>query len=126
MVDSINLADITKLEEDGDDNAWVSTETTSSPPESSMTTSVGTGTSDQVAVNGQRIKDVDTNLPTAVALLQEAGAPYTIPTAPPSNRGLLASDSTLSASLNVTPTCTLSSRLWKATANSWQEAIPLR
>lgn len=103
MVDSINLADITKLEEDGDDNAWVSTETTSSPPESSMTTSVGTGTSDQVAVNGQRIKDVDTNLPTAVALLQEAGAPYTIPTAPPSNRGLLASDSTLSASLNVTP-----------------------
>ena len=100
MVDSINLTDIANLEEDDDDNAWVGTEMTPSPPESSMTTSVGTGTSDQVAINGQRINDVDTNLPTAVALLQEAGAPYTIPMAPPSNQGLLASDSTLSASLN--------------------------
>ena len=71
------------------------------PPGLSLMTSVGA--SDQVVIGGHPNKDDDTNIPTDLTLLQEVGAFYTVPMAPPSDRGLLASASTLTVSVNAAP-----------------------
>ena len=87
---SIDPEDVDSLRDD------FNADRATSPPGSSLT-------SDQVVVGGHLNNDVDTNLPTAVTLLQEAGTFYTVPMAPPSDRGLLASASTLTVSLNSAP-----------------------
>ena len=81
--------------------ADASADRATSPPGSFLTASVGA--SDQVVVDEHPNQDDDTNLSTAVTLLQEDGTFYTVPMAPPSDRGLLASASTLTVSLNSAP-----------------------
>jgi len=96
---STSPSDVDNLQDDDNYScANSSTDTPLSPPGSSLATSVGA--SDRVVYNGKYNNVLDSNLPIAITLLQEAKAPYTVPMAPPSNRGLIASDSTLSDSLN--------------------------
>ena len=64
------------------------------PEESSAPSSIGA--SDDVVIRGHS-NYIDSSLPDDLTMLQQDGAAYTVPMAPPSKRGLQASDSTLSS-----------------------------